>query len=103
MPKWKLLTAVAVSLCLWTIVSVHAKAPALTALDYFEIQQLANRYGQAIDTCSNNGHDYADLFTADGMFVDKFTEEAFKKGGMVRAQGREKLAEVSGGGSRGCK
>ena len=40
----------------------------LTALDYFEIQQLASKYARAIDTCSNNGYDYADLFTADGYF-----------------------------------
>jgi 2,4-dienoyl-CoA reductase-like NADH-dependent reductase (Old Yellow Enzyme family) len=54
---------------------LHAQPVPLTALDYFEIQQLANRYAQAIDTCSNNGYDYADLFTADGLFIDNFTEE----------------------------
>src|ERR1051325_10347071 len=31
----------------------------LTAMDFIEIQQLANRFAQAIDTCSNNGYDYA--------------------------------------------
>ena len=102
----------ALSLGLLALVALHAqqrvsgtavKPAALTALDYFEIQQLANRYAQAIDTCSNNGYDYADLFTADGLFIDKFTEEGFKAGGLVRAKGREKLAGVSGGGSRGCK
>jgi 2,4-dienoyl-CoA reductase-like NADH-dependent reductase (Old Yellow Enzyme family) len=41
----------------------------LTALDYFQIQQLVSRYAQAIDTCSNSGYDYADLFTADGFFA----------------------------------
>ena len=40
----------------------------LTALDYIEIQQLVNKYARAIDTCSNNGYDYADLFAADGYF-----------------------------------
>jgi len=34
---------------------------ALSALDYAEIGQLANRYALAIDTCSNIGYDYADL------------------------------------------
>ena len=38
----------------------------LTALDYFQIQQLVAKYARAIDTCSNNGYDYADLFTPDG-------------------------------------
>src|SRR5215475_333932 len=71
---------------------------ALTALDYIEIQQLVAKYARAIDTCSNNGYDYADLFTPDGAFIPSFNG---KPGPPV--QGREKLAEVSGGGSRGCK
>ncbi len=70
----------------------------LTALDYFEIQQLVARYAQAIDTCSNNGYDYADLFTPDGFFAP------FVDGKLgARWQGREKLAEASGGGVLGCK
>ena len=69
----------------------------LTALDYIEIQQLAAKYAQAIDTCSNNGYDYADLFTADGFFAP------FQNGQIGRkSQGREALARVSGGGPNGC-
>jgi len=70
----------------------------LTALDYIEIQQLVAKYARAIDTCSNNGYDYADLFTPDGAFIPSFDG---KPGTPI--QGRERLAEVSGGGSRGCK
>jgi hypothetical protein len=70
----------------------------LTALDYFEIQQLVARYARAIDTCSNNGYDYADLFTPDGEFIPSFEGKA-----LPAIKGREGLAEVSGGGSRGCK
>ena len=70
----------------------------LTALDYFEIQQLVAKYARAIDTCSNNGYDYADLFTPDGAFIPSFNG---KPGTPI--QGRERLAEVSGGGSRGCR
>ena len=75
-----------------------SKPMTLTALDYFEIQQLVAKYARAIDTCSNNGYDYADLFTADGYFAPS-------QNGVVgtRFQGRERLAEASGGGSRGCK
>jgi hypothetical protein len=29
-----------------------------------------------LSTCSNNGYDYADLFTPDGAFIDKDTDEA---------------------------
>jgi hypothetical protein len=70
----------------------------LTALDYFEIGQLVSKYARAIDTCSNNGYDYADLFTADGFFAPS-------QNGVIgnRMEGRERLAEASGGGSRGCK
>jgi len=70
----------------------------LTALDYFEIQQLVAKYARAIDTCSNNGYDYADLFTPDGAFIPSFEGKP-----LAPIQGRERLAEVSGGGSLGCK
>jgi hypothetical protein len=75
-----------------------AQPMTLTALDYFEIGQLVAKYARAIDTCSNNGYDYADLFTPDGFFAPA-------KDGVVGArwQGRERLAEASGGGVRGCK
>lgn len=69
----------------------------LTALDYFQIQQLVARYAQAIDTCSNSGYDYADLFTADGFFAPFINGELGKK-----SQGREALAIASGGGAKGC-
>ena len=75
-----------------------AAAPALTALDYIEIQHLVSKYALYIDTCSNNGYDYADLFAADGFFAP---EQGGKIG--TKFQGREQLAAVSGGGSRGCK
>lgn len=78
--------------------SSAAGAGELTALDYFQIEQLIAKYARAIDTCSNNGYDYADLFTADGAFVPSFDG---KPGAPI--QGRERLAAVSGGGSNGCK
>ena len=97
----------AVGLCAAGVVGLVAiraqQKPTLTALDYIQIQQLANRYAQAIDSCSNNGYDYADLYTPDGEFVDNITEEGFKKGGLTRAKGREQLAAAAGGGSLGCK
>jgi hypothetical protein len=70
----------------------------LTALDYFQIQQLVAKYARAIDTCSNNGYDYADLFTPDGFFAPSMNGEI-----AMKFQGREQLAEVSGGGAQGCK
>jgi hypothetical protein len=70
----------------------------LTALDYFEIQQLVAKYARAIDTCSNNGYDYADLYTPDGIFQPSVPGRT-----MAPIRGREALAEVSGGGSNQCE
>ena len=80
-----------------------AAAPKLSAADYQEIAQLTNKYAYGIDTCANNGYDYADVFTSDGEFVDKNSDAGFKAGGRVLAKGREALATLIGGGSRGCK
>lgn len=82
---------------------VQAQERAFTALDYQEITQLINRYAYGIDTCANNGYDYADVFTPDGVFIDKNSDAGFKAGGRVLAKGREALATLVGGGSRGCK
>jgi len=84
-------------------IPVQAQERAFTALDYQEITQLINRYAYGIDTCANNGYDYADVFTPDGAFVDKNSDAGFKAGGHVLAKGREALATLVGGGSRGCK
>jgi hypothetical protein len=78
--------------------SMAQKPMELTARDYIQIQQLVAKYARAIDTCSNNGYDYADLYTPDGIFLPIVNGKA-----TPGIQGREKLAEVSGGGSKGCK
>jgi hypothetical protein len=75
----------------------------LTAQDYAEIEQLLYKYGYALDTCSEEGYAYADLYAEDGVFVDHFTDEGFAAGGLVRAIGREQLARASGGGALGCE
>jgi hypothetical protein len=76
----------------------EAEVTELTALDYFQIQQLVAKYARAIDTCSNNGYDYADLFTPDGFFAPSMNGKI-----SLKLQGREQLAEASGGGVKGCK
>ena len=73
----------------------NAEGRALTALDYIEIQQLVNRYAFAIDTCANNGYEYADLYTPDGVF--------YWGVGNRKSVGREQLAEAAGGGKNGCQ
>jgi hypothetical protein len=75
---------------------------ALTALDYFEIQQLNERYVHAIDNCIENGYEYASLYSRDGVFIDLWSDAGVAQGG-IRWQGPAKLMEVSGGGVNGCK
>ena len=79
------------------------QSTALTALDYNEITQRINRYAYGIDTCGNNGYDYANVFTTDGVFIDKNSDAGYAAGGRVLAKGRDALAELVGGGSKGCK
>jgi hypothetical protein len=69
--------------------------PTLTPADYIEIQQLVARYAHAIDTCSNNGYDYADLYVPDGQYSNSRSR--------TKWIGRERLAEAAGGGKNGCK
>lgn len=107
----KLFATIVISACFGASVTLWieqpealaARMPAFTALDYEEIIQLTNRYAYGIDTCSNKGYDYADLFTPDGVFIDRNSDEGFRQGGRELARGRDKPAELAGGGSRGCK
>ncbi len=66
-------------------VKPRVKALTLTPMDYIEIRQLVNRYAFALDTGSNNGYDYADLFAPDGEFMRPY------------AKGREQLAALARG------
>jgi len=70
--------------------------PSLTPMDYIEIQQLVRKYGWALDSGENYGYAYADLYTPDGVFVGT------NQGPNGRSyQGREALAALARGGSRG--
>jgi hypothetical protein len=97
-------TVTVLSLSLAAFMSVRAQQRGpdlpgpLSALDHVEIRNLVAKYARAIDTCSNNGYDYADLYTADGWFN---SSRAGKFG--TPYEGRDRLAEAAGGGVRGCK
>jgi hypothetical protein len=96
MSKWKALTAGTLSAGVLMFAGAGAQTTTpLTALDYIEIQQLNNKYNFAIDTCANNGRDYADLFTADATWTSGRDGRTYK--------GRDELMEAAGGGARGCK
>src|SRR5215472_2907424 len=77
--------------------TTSAKKMVLTPQDYIDIQQLVARYAYEIDNCTNNGYDYADLYTADGWF-------SASRDGRVgnKSQGREKLAAAARGNMKTC-
>jgi hypothetical protein len=75
----------------------RATTGALSAFDYIAIQQLVRRSAWAVDSGDNYGYAYADLFTPDGVFVA--TNEG---SGGRKYEGRDQLATVARGGSRGA-
>jgi hypothetical protein len=73
----------------------------LTPADYIAIEQLAARYAFAIDTCTNGGADFADLFVDDGEFS---VSQQWGVAGERRTKGRAALIDAAGGDGRGgCK
>lgn len=83
-------------LLLWAA-AARAQSPTLSTQDYIDIQQLAAKYAYAIDTCTNRGYDYADLYVSDGAF---YTSRSGKI--LNRFEGRERLAEAARGGMPDC-
>jgi len=73
--QWKSITMAAAAAGL-ALVAAHANqasqsAPALSALDYIQIQQLVSRYPYAVDWGSDSGRAYATLFARDGVFAQR--------------------------------
>jgi len=87
--------ALAATLTIVRAQQARPRTATLTAQDYIDIQQLVNRYAFALDTCANNGYDYADLYASDGIFNWGVSGR--------RSVGRDQLAEAAGGGKNGCK
>ena len=76
------------------------RAMTLTPQDYIDIQQLSARYAFAIDTCTNGGQDFADLFTEEGEFS---VSQQWGVPGNRKTQGRVALVKAAGGdGQGGC-
>ena len=106
MLKRKALMTIVLSVALATLAAAQAQRDGatpsakmtLTTQDYIDIQQLVARYAYAIDNCTNNGYDYADLYTADGWF------SASRDGrvGNNKYQGRDRLAEAARGSAKSC-
>ena len=72
-------------LVLWAVpmATLYGQASAVTALDYYEIQQVNARFCHALDSADGNGNALADAFTADGVFITATGK---------RIEGREQLA-----------
>jgi hypothetical protein len=80
---------------------VGRPAPTLSTQDYIDIQQLTARYAFLIDTCTNGGNDFGDLFTADGEFS---LSQQWGVAGGRKTKGREALVDAAGGdGKGGCR
>lgn len=94
--------AVALAFVLTMAIALYAQQPrALGAEDYIAIQQLASRYAFAIDTCTNGGADFADLFVDDGEFS---VSRQWGTAGNRPVKGRAALIDAAGGdGKGGCK
>lgn len=76
------------------------KPVTLVPQDYIDIEQLSARYAFAIDTCTNGGADFADLFTDDGEFS---VSQQWGVPGNRRTKGRAALVKAAGGdGQGGC-
>ncbi len=72
----------------------------LEAQDYLDIRQLIDAYTHTLDNCTNNGNDYADLFTRDGTFG---VSSQWGSGVKVWFRGREALRRAGGGGADACR
>lgn len=84
--KW-IVTFALVSSAAW---APSAAGPALTAMDYVEIQQLVARTSFALDTAADKGRVFAGLFTDDGRFTSKTGQQS-------EVKGREQLAAFAMG------
>jgi len=86
---WIALTALGLGCLALVTMRAQQKVKPLTALDYLEIQQLNAKYAFALDTCSNHGEDYANLYTDDGVFIVGLNGLEYR--------GHQRLVEAAGG------
>ena len=98
MSKSKAVVTIFLSASVSTLLAVQGKpngaaragaSTTLGAMDYVEIRQLVARHAWALDSGTDNGYAFADLFTPDGESV------------RPDAAGRERLAALARGGRRG--
>jgi hypothetical protein len=71
----------------------------LTAQDLLDIRQLIDGYSHILDNCTNNGNDYANLYTDDATFG--VSQEWGKA--KIWFRGREQLRRAGGGTDTACR
>jgi hypothetical protein len=71
--------------------STQRQAPALSAQDYIDIQQLVSSYAYGLDGNTDNGESYANLFAPGGIF------------GRPRTEGHANLAALANTQPRGAR
>ena len=71
----------------------------LTAQDLLDIRQLIDGYSHILDNCTNNGNDYANLYTDDATFG--VSQEWGKA--KIWFRGREQLRRAGGGTETACR
>ena len=101
--KW-IFVAGAVAAAAWlaanTVGRTEAQGSAsLTAQDQLDIRALIDRYPHVLDNCTNNGNDYADLFTPDATFGVSSEWGTAK----IWFRGREQLRRAGGGTDSVCR
>ena len=70
----------------------------LTALDYYQIQELGAKYAYGLDTGADNGHYFANVFAPDGSFGNTKGREALaamarEGGGRIKLRGYQHLVQ----------
>lgn len=76
-----------------------AQTGGLSAEDYVAIRQLIDAYPRILEHCTNNGNDYADLYTDDATFGVASSWDGPVK---IWFRGREQLRRTGGGGDSRC-
>jgi hypothetical protein len=80
--------------------AIAQRGPKLDAQDYVDIRQLIDGYSRVLENCTNNGNDYANLYTPDGTFGVSQTSGG---GAKIWFRGREQLRRAGGGTDTACR
>jgi len=97
--KWSKRVLLAASATAFAGISAAQTGGTLEPQDYLDIRQLIDAYPRILDNCTNNGNDYADLYTDDATFGVSSEWGKAK----IWFRGREALRRAGGGGQDACR